>query len=169
MNLTDELVDRAFTGDWRGQAACHQVPANEAEWFPGIHQARDPRVRRAKEICAICPVREECLVWGLFRVTGREGGIYGGLTVRGRLRLKAQLQAEGHAVAIRICAMCDDRFYAKLHSPYDKVKCPDCRKEAARVLDRRQGRSGTLSRAKLRLRRGEELTPAQQAAVDSMA
>lgn len=64
---------------WRLDAAC---AAYDTRWF----FPEDEEAPEAKAICAICPVREECLEYAL---THREDeGIWGGLTGTERRRLR---------------------------------------------------------------------------------
>lgn len=78
--------------EWRLRAACLKYPA---VLFFGLDDSETPverraREDRAKEICAQCEVRQECLDYAL--ATKEPYGIWGGLTeierkgrVRGRL------------------------------------------------------------------------------------
>ena len=67
--------------NWRDRAACIDTPL---EWFfpmPGPNLQRE--VKRAKAICASCPVQADCLDYALEFVKGRYitlPGIYGGMT-----------------------------------------------------------------------------------------
>lgn len=66
--------------EWREQAACKPFPA---VLFFGIDDSETPIERRsreeeAKEVCATCVVRVECLEYAL--VTKEPYGIWGGLT-----------------------------------------------------------------------------------------
>jgi WhiB family transcriptional regulator, redox-sensing transcriptional regulator len=61
--------------DWRDQAACRDVdpelffPAGNAG--PALLQ-----IGQAKQVCAGCPVRTQCLDWALD--SGQEAGVWGG-------------------------------------------------------------------------------------------
>ena len=67
--------------NWKERGACVDTPL---EWFfpmPGPKFQQE--VRRAKAICADCPVRTDCLEYALDFVRGRYitlPGIYGGHT-----------------------------------------------------------------------------------------
>jgi len=66
--------------DWREEAACRE--ADTAVFFP----ATDEEAAAAKAICAVCPVREPCL---LFALSNREEqGVWGGLTEAERRRVR---------------------------------------------------------------------------------
>lgn len=71
-----------MSGSWRNLARCQGV---DPEIF---HPASDSDAVVAKQICALCPVREPCLEYAL---TARESdGVWGGLTARERRRLVRQ-------------------------------------------------------------------------------
>ncbi len=55
---------------------------------PGPDSKRDPQVERAKAICAVCPVRQDCLQRALDG--GEDYGIWGGLTATERRALLGQ-------------------------------------------------------------------------------
>ena len=62
---------------------------DQSLFFPpvgGVRQARE-----AKQVCAGCPVRDDCLADAL--TTGTSHGIWGGLSVRERRRLQASSAA----------------------------------------------------------------------------
>lgn len=67
-----------MSGGWRDRALC--LGMSPDLWFPETGPA--PRARR---ICAVCPVRAECLAFAL--ATGAEFGIWGGLNVEERQAL----------------------------------------------------------------------------------
>lgn len=80
-----DAMDRWFAhpgpGDWVLQAAC--VGHNPEMWHPQVtHAGRHGpwhrgQLERARAICAECPVRQQCLSYG---VDHREVGVWGGLT-----------------------------------------------------------------------------------------
>jgi WhiB family redox-sensing transcriptional regulator len=73
-------------GDWRQQAACAR-PGIDPEWFfpePG------QQGKRAKRICARCPVQAPCLAAALQLPEREDHGVRGGLTERERLKLRRQ-------------------------------------------------------------------------------
>jgi WhiB family redox-sensing transcriptional regulator len=74
---------------WRRDAACRDVPS--AIFFPEGSVAERATIQTAKEICARCPVQEQCLAVGLMEPFG----IWGGLTEPERrpLRNKPRGQA----------------------------------------------------------------------------
>jgi WhiB family transcriptional regulator, redox-sensing transcriptional regulator len=75
---------------WQHRAACRGPESSL--FFPPTYaerrDERDAREGRAKAICAICPVRAECLEYAV-RV-GEQHGIWGGLTEAERRVLNAQ-------------------------------------------------------------------------------
>lgn len=78
------VVTRRVTGtppDWRWQdaAACKGKPLH---WFfdpegRELEAAKQARVTRGKNVCAVCPVRIECLDYAISRP--EKGGTWGGL------------------------------------------------------------------------------------------
>jgi len=64
---------------WRREAACRDL--DTGVFFPLSEADAGP----AKEVCAVCPVREECLEFAL--VTHQGDGVLGGLTETERRRL----------------------------------------------------------------------------------
>jgi len=84
---------------WQWRAACR---GDDAGLFfgPSHLEARDEREareRRAKSICAICPVRIECLEYALR--TKEPHGIWGGLNELERRRLVRDQVRRLHAVS----------------------------------------------------------------------
>jgi WhiB family redox-sensing transcriptional regulator len=61
---------------WHSKALCAQT--DPEAFFPIIGGTARP----AKQVCAACPVRQECLEWAL--EVGDAHGIYGGLTAKER-------------------------------------------------------------------------------------
>lgn len=74
------LGDAGAEWNWRSQALCAQT--DPELWFP----EKGGTVRDAKLICKMCPVRERCLEFALEQ--NELYGIYGGLTVTERRRLR---------------------------------------------------------------------------------
>lgn len=70
------------TWSWHTDAACRGVDAEL--FFPGNDEESGP----AKAVCAVCPVRENCLAFALRR--GERYGVWGGLTEKERTRLSAE-------------------------------------------------------------------------------
>lgn len=76
-------------GDWSRYAACRGLPTDL--FFPDGNDAEAlQQTAVAKQICANCPVRRECLDYVL--AIGRQDGIFGGTTeeereARGQLAL----------------------------------------------------------------------------------
>lgn len=73
-----------MSGTWRDQARCRGV---DPQIF---HPPEDDEsaAATAKQICAVCPVREPCLEYA---ISAREkDGVWGGLTARERRRLIRQ-------------------------------------------------------------------------------
>lgn len=85
---------------WSSRAACREAIADgwalEEWWFPTAADGRAGDA--AKEICAGCLVRAECLHWALKHL---EHGVWGGLSDRERQRIR---------VRPRDCAECGREF-----------------------------------------------------------
>lgn len=75
-------------GDWRNRALCAQ--ANPDDFYPDKGESTRP----GKSICERCPVRAECLAYGL----EERYGIWGGLSERERRKLKASGWAPGDPI-----------------------------------------------------------------------
>lgn len=69
-----------MSANWKDDALCAQTDPELFFPHPGENG------KRAKEICARCPVIDECLAYGL--QINDQHAIYGGLTVRERRALK---------------------------------------------------------------------------------
>jgi WhiB family transcriptional regulator, redox-sensing transcriptional regulator len=80
-------VVRLWAG-WRYRAACRGADLDL--FFPGRGESAEP----ARQICAVCPVRQPCLDYALSR--GIVHGIWGGLSERDRRALRSR-----HAGAAR--------------------------------------------------------------------
>lgn len=77
--------------EWQESAACRS--ADSARFFSPTGErgfARSERERLARELCDVCPVREECARFAL--AIGEEHGIWGGTTSQERI---AQLVGGG--------------------------------------------------------------------------
>ena len=74
-------MTRALTPEaWTDQALCAQVGGDE--WFPDKGESN----RRAKAICAECPVRALCLAKAM-SIHPPPDGVWGGLSERERRKL----------------------------------------------------------------------------------
>ena len=74
--------DQASTA-WSALAACQEPGVDRSLFFPHFHSGpAAKRIRKAKKICARCPVTSDCLDYGL--AIGCTEGIYGGLTATER-------------------------------------------------------------------------------------
>ncbi len=76
---------------WRDDAACRGLDVDV--FFPATDEEAGP----AKAICAICPVREECLEFAL--ATRQDDGVWGGLTETERRRLRRRRRERARAAA----------------------------------------------------------------------
>lgn len=73
--------------DWRDKAACRDE--DPELFFPlGSTGPAAEQIRRAKQVCAGCPARLQCLDWAV--VTGQHDGVWGGLSEDERRGLRRQ-------------------------------------------------------------------------------
>jgi hypothetical protein len=79
-----ELLELARRPAWHRYAACRGQGVSE--WFPARGQSLDT----ARAACAGCTVREECLAAALEVPAHDDNGVWGGTSVRERLRLRRQ-------------------------------------------------------------------------------
>lgn len=81
------MSDRRYDADrrerWMDLSACSQLPPDM--WFPTLGDT--PTAQRAKEVCASCPVRQQCLEYAIEH--GFDDGIWGGLTPKQRKGVEA--------------------------------------------------------------------------------
>ncbi|HEX9854919.1 MAG TPA: WhiB family transcriptional regulator [Acidimicrobiia bacterium] len=84
MALSDILWEP--DGSWRDHAAC---AGSDTDLFFPIGED-DEAAAPAKAVCAICPVREDCLQYAL--ATNQTDGIWGGMTGAERRRLRRRLR-----------------------------------------------------------------------------
>jgi WhiB family redox-sensing transcriptional regulator len=87
------MTERFDEADWRESGACRTVPT--AVFFPDTDSEAGP----AKAICAVCPVREECLSFAL--ANREEQGVWGGLTETERRRTRRRRAEAARAAARR--------------------------------------------------------------------
>lgn len=78
--MTFNLFDDLGRPLWEKDAACRDSDPNM--FFP----ERGSSTREAKAVCAICPVRDECLDYAL--MNGEKFGIWGGTSERERRRIR---------------------------------------------------------------------------------
>jgi WhiB family transcriptional regulator, redox-sensing transcriptional regulator len=83
------LAVKAVSSKWQEVGACRNGPASD--FYPPMHTERKherlARERRAKSVCASCPVRVECLEHAI--AVDERYGIWGGLNQEERRTLRA--------------------------------------------------------------------------------
>jgi WhiB family transcriptional regulator, redox-sensing transcriptional regulator len=80
--------------DWRSRAAC--LAADPELFFPvGTTALAGEQAMEAKAVCAVCPVRQECLEWAL--VTKQDHGVWGGLDEFERRAERRQVRGYGRS------------------------------------------------------------------------
>lgn len=71
--------------DWRHNAAC--LTEDPELFFPiGNTGPALAQIERAKQVCARCEVREQCLAWAL--EAGQDHGVWGGMSEEERRAIK---------------------------------------------------------------------------------
>lgn len=115
-------IEAVLKGKWLNDAACRDIPPDQANWFPNRGQANDHRTKQALHICSTCPVREDCLASALIHDVATDRGIFGGLTAKQRAHLRARMHGNPRnritaqlvevIPIVRICAnpACRKRF-----------------------------------------------------------
>lgn len=82
--------------NWRHQAAC-RTETPDLFFSAGSGGSAQAQVARAKQVCAGCTVRDECLQWAL--QVGVDDGVWGGLTTDERRLLKRRTARRRHREA----------------------------------------------------------------------
>lgn len=81
-----EAMEVGATFEAGTQGACYDADGETQGWFfgeGGKGGAGQVAAAKAKALCAVCPVQQECLDFALD--TGQRFGIWGGLTARQRV------------------------------------------------------------------------------------
>ena len=74
--LTSVQSASVQSGDWRQASLC--IRESPDDFFPiGHGPAAKRQAERAKRVCAVCPVRDQCLSWALGNDIRH--GVFGGL------------------------------------------------------------------------------------------
>ena len=79
--------------DWKLRAAC--LTHSPALFFAKRWESKRETVKRekrAKRVCATCPVREQCLTYALTR--NEKYGIWGGLTEKERTQMRRKMRRD---------------------------------------------------------------------------
>lgn len=85
MTATRLSTYRAAPDAWMQEAACKDTVGDL--FFPVVHtKGWQEQMERAKQVCARCPVRPECLAYALD--TGQKAGVWGGLSEAERQELR---------------------------------------------------------------------------------
>jgi WhiB family redox-sensing transcriptional regulator len=84
-----------LAADWRARAACSGYP--NTLFFPSIDSPDEATLNKAKAICAVCPVMEDCLEYALD--TNQRAGIWGGTSEKERKSLRRKWLAERRRTA----------------------------------------------------------------------
>ena len=84
--------------DWRDYTACQYIEGGTSIFFEDDNDDTPkyyyPHEDKAKAICAVCPVKDDCLDWAM--EVWEEWGIFGGLTFPERRKLRKQMEKDGN-------------------------------------------------------------------------
>jgi len=84
--------------DWRDHAACRRHDPDL--FFPiGTAGPAQVQIARAKQVCATCPVRIQCLDWAL--ASAQETGVWGGTSEDERRALRRRQLRQANACPAR--------------------------------------------------------------------
>jgi WhiB family redox-sensing transcriptional regulator len=90
---TDRAADQQMADStWRQAAACREWTG--VDFFPFSEDAI--AIRRVKDVCALCPVEEECLAYAI--ETRQTDGVWGGHTREERTYLRRRWMEETRAL-----------------------------------------------------------------------
>lgn len=123
------LVERQ---PWMVDAACRQMPTSL--FFKGRYESH----AEIKAICAECPVREQCLEYGI----DEPYGMWGGMSAKQRRKLRVQRRRESGEVSApkrypaRV-ALCGTQSGYSRHLRQQTPMCDECR-EAHSEYERRR-------------------------------
>jgi WhiB family transcriptional regulator, redox-sensing transcriptional regulator len=106
---------------WRLHAACRGLGADL--FFPDKGDVEG--ANQAKQVCVGCPVRHDCLEWGLYDIGYKEAGIVGGTTPKERSRIR-KLRRARMTRQRKATAECgtDSGYYR--HHRYGEPACDAC-------------------------------------------
>src|SRR5262245_50106838 len=94
-----------YLGEWQAAGAC--VSADPEIFFPVSGRgASGAQIEQARQICAGCRVRQECLDWAMS--SGEMHGIWGGTTPEDRTRARRKEAARRRHAARRAWAAAPD-------------------------------------------------------------
>ena len=130
MNPYQSLRQDLTNQDWRLDALCAQVSI--AEFHADKGEGGMEAINFAKKICALCPVKSECLDFSI-RV-GDSFGIWGGLPPRERRKLGKRLGIQ----RVDVEDWHGSEGGARRHYRAGTKVCPDCRRADERARDRRR-------------------------------
>lgn len=136
------MITLAVSLEIADQAVCGQV--DPELFFP----EKGGSVREPKLLCAVCPVRQECLDWAL--ANDVRHGVWGGLSERERRRLRQDRAAEAPPAPApepapkkpRSPVQCGTRGGYRKHRQNGEQACDPCR-QANAAADNRLRRTGT--------------------------
>lgn len=90
MTLGPTQLAAELAADWRARAACSGHP--NTLFFPTADGLDEGSIEKAKAICHVCPVIDDCLQYAL--ETNQRSGIWGGTSEKERKSLRRKWLAE---------------------------------------------------------------------------
>jgi WhiB family redox-sensing transcriptional regulator len=130
--MTQRLFDPNEDVSWMDDGECRGL-------YGLMHPHRGDATADSKALCAICPVRAECLEYALRH--SEMFGIWGGTSERERRRMRRLRAAKPRTMNPRLCGT--DSGYRQ-HYRYDQTPCDLCR-EAHRVYQQGTRRSRAVA------------------------
>ena len=120
MSIVGALAGIASREPWQEQAVCAQV--DPEIFFPD----KGGSPRQAKQICAECPVRLQCLEFALEH--NERHGVFGGLTERERQSIRKRPPV----------GFCGNGHERAVVGTTPEGHCAQCRRESQRSYDKRR-------------------------------
>ena len=90
MTLGPTQIAAELAADWRARAACSGYP--NTLFFPAADGVDEGSIGKAKAVCAVCSVMDDCLQYAL--ETNQRSGIWGGTSEKERKSLRRKWLAE---------------------------------------------------------------------------
>ncbi len=90
MTLGPTQIAAELAADWRAHAACSGYP--NALFFPTADGLDDGSIAKAKAVCSVCTVADDCLRYAL--ETNQRSGVWGGTSEKERKSLRRKWLAD---------------------------------------------------------------------------
>lgn len=118
----------AVVGEWADQAEC--LGMDPELFHPG--RGDDTSVSNAKAVCAVCPVRAECLDHAMTH--GEKHGIWGGTSERERRRMRRGLPATPTGDRRRAPHGTTSAY--RYHTRHGETACDACKQAHSRAVSK---------------------------------